>query len=201
MRGRAAAPAPFSLPKGRAEMEAADKRRLHIPATQFLPAIAQGSNALEHIGWAGFFLRLPAAAYHVGTFLPVLPSVYAIAPFQTVPAGILPKDVDDLLHFYHPYDKFNTRIIRVSYDIRILSACQDLEEKMSNFSLRMKELRKERNMKQQELADTFSVKLRTYQGYEYGESYPEAAKLIAIADFFDVSLDYLVGRSDIRVRQ
>ena len=34
-----------------------------------------------------------------------------------------------------------------------------------------------------------------------GESYPEAAKLIAIADFFDVSLDYLVGRSDIRERQ
>ena len=67
---------------------------------------------------------------------------------------------------------------------------------MSNFALRMKELRKERKLKQQELADEFSVKLRTYQGYEYGESYPEVAKLLAIADFFDVSLDYLMGRSD-----
>jgi len=72
---------------------------------------------------------------------------------------------------------------------------------MSSFSLRIKELRKERKLKQKELADEFSVKLRTYQGYEYGESYPEVAKLLAIADFFDVSLDYLVGRSDVRERR
>ena len=69
---------------------------------------------------------------------------------------------------------------------------------MPNFSQRIKGLRNERHLKQRELADVFSVKLRTYQGYEYGESYPEVAKLIAIADFFDVSLDYLVGRSDVR---
>ena len=72
---------------------------------------------------------------------------------------------------------------------------------MSNFSQRIRELRQERHLKQQELADTFSIKLRTYQGYEYGESYPEVAKLIAIADFFDVSLDYLVGRSEDRTRR
>lgn len=72
---------------------------------------------------------------------------------------------------------------------------------MSSFGQRMKELRKERKMTQQSLADIFSVKIRTYQGYEYGESYPEVAKLIAIADYFDVSLDYLVGRSDVRERQ
>ena len=72
---------------------------------------------------------------------------------------------------------------------------------MSNFSFRMKQLRKERKIKQQELADEFSIKLRTYQGYEYGESYPEVAKLLAIANFFDVSLDYLMGLSDVRERQ
>ena len=72
---------------------------------------------------------------------------------------------------------------------------------MSDFALRIKELRKERKLKQQELADKFSVKLRTYQGYEYGESYPHVAKLLTIADFFDVSLDYLMGRSDVRERR
>ena len=72
---------------------------------------------------------------------------------------------------------------------------------MATFAQRMKQLRKEHNWKQQQLADQFSVKLRTYQGYEYGESYPEVAKLIAIADFFDVSLDYLVGRSEVRERR
>ena len=64
---------------------------------------------------------------------------------------------------------------------------------MSNFALRMKQLRKERKLKQQELADEFSIK--------YGESYPEVAKLLAIANFFDVSLDYLMGLSDVRERQ
>ena len=72
---------------------------------------------------------------------------------------------------------------------------------MATFAQRIKQLRKEKSLKQQQLADQFSVKLRTYQGYEYGESYPEVAKLIAIADFFDVSLDYLVGRSEERERR
>lgn len=71
---------------------------------------------------------------------------------------------------------------------------------MATFAQRIKQLRKEKNLKQQ-LADQFSVKLRTYQGYEYGESYPEVAKLVAIADFFDVSLDYLMGRSEVRERR
>ena len=35
-----------------------------------------------------------------------------------------------------------------------------------------------------------------YQRYEYGEREPSFQKLIALADYFDVSLDYLVGRSD-----
>lgn len=72
---------------------------------------------------------------------------------------------------------------------------------MVTFSQRITQLRKERKLKQREMAEELSVKMRTYQGYEYGESYPEFAKLIAIADFFDVSLDYLVGRSDVRERR
>ena len=72
---------------------------------------------------------------------------------------------------------------------------------MTDFSIRIASLRKERNLKQREMAERFAIKLRTYQGYEYGESYPEVAKLIALADFFDVSLDYLVGRSDQRQRR
>ena len=72
---------------------------------------------------------------------------------------------------------------------------------MAGFSVRIRFFRKERGLKQQELADALSVKLRTYQGYEYGESYPEVAKLLAIAEFFGVSLDYLMGLSDVRERR
>lgn len=72
---------------------------------------------------------------------------------------------------------------------------------MPSFALRIRELRQEQRMTQQELADTFSVRVRTYQGYEYGESHPDVAKLVEIADYFNVSLDYLMGRSDVRERQ
>lgn len=72
---------------------------------------------------------------------------------------------------------------------------------MSDFSSRVKELRKERGLKQAEMADILGIKERSYQCYEYRERYPDFPGLIAIADFFDVSLDYLVGRSDVRERR
>ncbi len=69
---------------------------------------------------------------------------------------------------------------------------------MADFSSRIRELRKEIGKTQQDMADIFSIRVRTYQCYEYGQSYPNVSGLIAIADFFDVSLDYLMGRSDVR---
>ena len=75
-----------------------------------------------------------------------------------------------------------------------------MEVKAATLAQRIRRLRKEKDLKQQ-LADQFSVKPRTCQGYECGESYPEAAKLAAVADFFDVSLDCLMGRSEVRERR
>ena len=40
-----------------------------------------------------------------------------------------------------------------------------------------------------------------YYRYEQGERQPTLPVLIALADYFDVSLDYLVGRSDVRERR
>ena len=72
---------------------------------------------------------------------------------------------------------------------------------MENFCDRIKFLRQEKGLKQKEMADIFGLALRSYQCYEYGERFPEFQGLIAIADFFDVSLDYLVGRSEVRERR
>lgn len=67
---------------------------------------------------------------------------------------------------------------------------------MVPFSDRLREVRNTRDKKQREAADTCGVSLRTYQLYEQGKNEPNIAKLIALADFFDVSLDYLLGRAD-----
>lgn len=69
---------------------------------------------------------------------------------------------------------------------------------MSVFSDRLIELKAARNVRQQDIANAIGVSLRGYQYYEKDTKEPTMSKLIALADFFDVSLDYLVGRTDKR---
>ncbi|MEY8382319.1 helix-turn-helix transcriptional regulator [Christensenellaceae bacterium 44-20] len=64
------------------------------------------------------------------------------------------------------------------------------------FSERLLELRKSRNLTQKDVYSAVGLSALGYQRYEYGQREPAFQKLIALADFFDVSLDYLVGRSD-----
>lgn len=71
---------------------------------------------------------------------------------------------------------------------------------MAELYERMRLLRKERNMTQQQIADLLNQTLRAYQYCESGHHVPEYKNLIALADFFDVSLDYLTGRSESRQR-
>lgn len=56
-------------------------------------------------------------------------------------------------------------------------------------------LRAERGLTQKAVYTAIGVSPIVYQRYEYGR-YPAYEQLIALADYFDVSLDYLVGRSD-----
>ena len=67
---------------------------------------------------------------------------------------------------------------------------------MVSLAEQIKELRTSRNLLQQTLADELGLSLRGYQRYERGEREPSASTLVALADYFNVSLDYLVGRSD-----
>ena len=69
---------------------------------------------------------------------------------------------------------------------------------MPKFSERLKELRKERKLTQNAMAELCGIKPRTYQDYEYDKSYPMVPGLIFLADFFNVSTDYLLGRTDKR---
>ena len=69
---------------------------------------------------------------------------------------------------------------------------------MADFSERIRELRQELGLKQREMAEICGIKMRSYQGYEYGRHYPEIPGLIQIANFFNVSVDYLLGLTDKR---
>lgn len=64
------------------------------------------------------------------------------------------------------------------------------------FAERLKELRTERQVTQLMLAQALGMTDRTFRKYEARSIDPTLSVLIALADYFDVSLDYLVGRSD-----
>jgi len=64
------------------------------------------------------------------------------------------------------------------------------------FPERLKELRRKHKLSQASLADVLKVSQRQVSNYEGGQDTPPLPSLIALADYFQVSLDYLVGRSD-----
>lgn len=67
-----------------------------------------------------------------------------------------------------------------------------------NFEERLKELRMERGWNQKRIADELGVTPATVSNWEAGRKRPDVATTIKLANMFDVSLDYLVGRSDNR---
>lgn len=64
--------------------------------------------------------------------------------------------------------------------------------------MRLRELRNARGLYQKNIADLLQVDRTTYAKYESGDSEPPLASLIALADFYGVSLDYLAGRDDVK---
>ena len=64
------------------------------------------------------------------------------------------------------------------------------------FHKRLKGLRQACAFKQKDLAEFIGVSVRTFQDYEQGNTQPNIQKLIALADIFNISLDYLVGRDE-----
>ena len=67
---------------------------------------------------------------------------------------------------------------------------------MPNLSDRLQELQKQSGILKKDIAQAVGLSIMGYYRYERGEREPSMSTLIALADYFDVSLDYLVGRSD-----
>lgn len=67
---------------------------------------------------------------------------------------------------------------------------------MSKFSENLIDLRKEYKVSQQKIATTLGVAQQCVSLWEKGLSEPTLSNLMGLADFFGVSLDYLVGRKE-----
>lgn len=61
---------------------------------------------------------------------------------------------------------------------------------------RIKDLREDMDLRQSDLAEKTGIDQRTISNYETGKTLPDAYALIRLADFFNVSIDYLLGRTN-----
>lgn len=68
------------------------------------------------------------------------------------------------------------------------------------FGKRLNQVRKEHGQTAQNMADMLGIGLRSYRAYESGDREPQFSTLIKIADFLDVSTDYLLCRDEFLVK-
>ena len=70
------------------------------------------------------------------------------------------------------------------------------EYKLKSFNTKIKDLRKEHKKTQQNMADLLKIRRSTYGEYERGKILPPMDKMKILADYFNVSIDYLIGGSN-----
>jgi transcriptional regulator with XRE-family HTH domain len=67
------------------------------------------------------------------------------------------------------------------------------------FNNRLKALREDNDLTQEELAKVFNITRSAIANYENAIREPDYSLLIKIADYFDVSLDYLLCRTNVKI--
>ena len=63
-----------------------------------------------------------------------------------------------------------------------------------NFSENLRSLRKKNGVLQKDVAKVLGISVHGYQNYEYGINEPTMSIMVKLADFYNISLDELVGR-------
>lgn len=91
--------------------------------------------------------------------------------------------------------------VNLNYLLELSNKITETERTSINLNImceRLLALRKEKNLTQEKLSNDLGFPQRTYSHYENGSSIPTTYKLYYIAQYFDVSFDFLVGRSDVK---
>lgn len=67
------------------------------------------------------------------------------------------------------------------------------------YNERIREIREDNSLTQQKIADLLHIGQRTYADYESGKTRIPIDSLLILARFYDISLDYITGASNIKV--
>lgn len=67
---------------------------------------------------------------------------------------------------------------------------------LNNFSSILKKLRIDNKFTQKQISEYLEIHPNSYQSIEYGKTKPSLDTIFNLANYFDVSIDYLLGRTD-----
>lgn len=70
---------------------------------------------------------------------------------------------------------------------------------MEQYKSRIRDLREDMDLRQVDVAKATGIDQKTLSNYETGKTNPDSIALVRLADCFHVSIDYLLGRSDISI--
>ncbi len=92
------------------------------------------------------------------------------------------------------YGYYTIRISQIEIIVNI-SYC-DIVKSFMVILMRLKDLREDNDVKQKHLAEYLNIKQNTYSQYENGKREIPLEMLCKLADFYNTSVDYIIGRTD-----
>lgn len=106
-----------------------------------------------------------------------------IDDISLIKANVLSNFYDVSLDYLLGISDYNNNIVNKEINLKLISK-------------RLLQTRKENNLTQAELSEKAGFSQRTYSDYETGKTIPTTSKLCYIAMYYNISIDYLVGRTD-----
>ena len=88
--------------------------------------------------------------------------------------------------------------MRFSHKIQYAIFVYCIFDRVMHMALRIRDLREDNDHKQKEIAKLLNISQATYSRYETGELDIPHSALQILAEFYNTSVDYLLGRTDIR---
>ncbi len=71
---------------------------------------------------------------------------------------------------------------------------------MNGLKNRIRDLREDKDLRQIDVAEATGIDQKTLSNYETGKTNPDSYSIIKLADFFEVTTDYILGYSDINIK-
>ncbi len=106
-----------------------------------------------------------------------------IDDISLVKANVLSNFYGVSLDYLLGISDYNNKNINKEIDLKIISK-------------RLLQSRKDKNLTQSELSEKVGFSQRTYSDYETGKTIPTTSKLCYIAMYYNISIDYLVGKTN-----